>query len=327
MVLRLKLKTRSLLRLTIVLTGMFWGTSALAESDLKQRITVQSLNVRLSDIFTAVSIDTDKDVFAAPMPGETLMVSTTEMWKLAQVNGIKWDKPSVNKRIRILREGQSVDLKILKTLLSDEIRIHGVHDDMQVSIFGLTNNLYLPRNSNENEIEISSLTVNSNKDRYRATLLWPLGDGSYKELALNGSIELVRLLPVLNRTLLPGEVVSKSDVQWINVPIKKITANTIQSVENFVGYTPRRAIAANRMLRNSDLEAVKYVKKGNQVTITYISGPLLMKTVGKALQHGAIGDPVRILNMRSNKTIIAQVTGPDQVEITHHSTARQLASR
>ena len=336
MVLRDILKSRSpsLLSLAIHVTiralmvmGMFWGTASYGASDLKQRIKVRDANVRLSDVFTDVNEANDKDVFAAPMPGQSKNISTTELWRIAKINGISWAKPQVNKRIRISREGNLVDQKVLTNLLREEVKNQGVDDDVQLSIFGLSKTLYLPVNSDESDIEINSLTLSSNHNRYRAKLLWPLGDGSYQEIEANGTIELVRLLPVLNRTLLPGEVITKRDLTWVNIPIKKITSNTVQSEENFIGFTPKRALIANRMLRKSDVEALKFVKKGSQVTITYISGPLRMNTIGKALQHGAMGDPVRILNMGSNKTIIAQVTGFGQVEIVHHSNIRQLASR
>ena len=332
MVLRDILKSRSLslLSMTIralMITGMLWGTASFGSSDLKQRIKVRDVNVRLSDVFTDVSQDNDKDVFAAPMPGHSKNISTAELWRIAKVNGIQWAKPQVNKRIRITREGNPVNIKALTSLLSEEVKNYGVGDDVQLSIFGLSNNLYLPVNSDESDIEVSSLTISSNRNRYRAKLLWPLGDGSYQEIECNGTIELVRLLPVLNRTLLPGEVITRSDLSWINISIKKITSNTIQSEENFIGFTPKRALVANRMLRTSDIEAIKFVKKGRQVTVTYISGPMQMNTIGKALQNGAMGDSVRILNMGSNKTIIAQVTGHDQVEIIRRSNTRQLASR
>lgn len=334
MVLRDILKSRVLLPTTmrvtmraLMITGMLWGTASYGTSDLKHRITVRDANVRLSDVFTDVSQNNDKDVFAAPMPGQSRNVSTAELWRIAEVNGIQWAKPQVNKRIRITREGNPVDIGVLTTLLSDEVKSRGVNDNVQLSIFGLGKNLYLPVNADESDIEINTLTISSNQNRYRAELLWPLGDGSYQEIECNGTIELVRLLPVLNRTILPGEIITKRDVSWINMSIKKITRNTVQSEESVIGYTPKRALVANKMVRNSDIEALKFVEKGSQVTITFISGPLRMNTIGKALQHGAMGDPVRVLNMGSNKTIIAQVTGLGQVEIVHRGNTRQLASR
>lgn len=322
----LSMTTRVTIR-TLMVTGMLWGTAASNASDLKQRIKVRDANVRLSDVFTDVAESNDKNVFASPMPGQSKNISISALWKIANVNGIQWEKPQVNKRIRITREGNPVDLKTLTGLLREEVKNQGVGDDVQLSIFGQSKTLYLPINSDESDIEIDSLTISSSRNRYRAKLLWPLGDGSYQEVEANGTIELVRLLPVLNRTLLPGEIITKRDISWVNIPIKRITSNAIQSEENFIGFTPKRALVANKMLRNSDLEALKFVKKGSQVTITYISGPLRMNTIGKALQHGAMGDAVRILNMGSNKTIIAQVTGHGQVEVVHRSNFRQLASR
>lgn len=317
----------SLLLSVILFTCLFSGFANLSASDLKPRIKVRDASVYLSDIFTDIELDADKEVLTAPLPGQSKNVSTTTLWNIAKANGIQWQRPRSIKHIRIMREGQPVNLAALQVLLVREVKARGISDDIQVSLFGINRNLYLPVNSDVSEIEIDSLTLSSTQDRYRAELLWPLGDGSYKEIALNGTIDRVRLVPMLNRTLVPGDIISRDDIDWVNMSVKRITSNTIQSTDNFIGFTPRRAITANKPLRKSDVEALRSVSRGNQVMISYVSGPMVLSTTGKALQHGAIGDSIRILNLTSNKTIYAKIVGPDQVEIVRLSRNRKLASR
>ncbi len=332
MALTLKMSSRPLflkLALAMLMVAMISGLNALSASELKQRIKVRDATVKLSDIFTDVGLEQDREVFNAPMPGSSVNISTLSLWKIAKANDIKWEKPRLNKHIRIMREGQPVDVSALKERLAEEVKMLGVDGDIEVTLFGMNRNMYLPVNSDMIEIELDSLTLNAGKSRYRAELLWPLGNGSYKEVSLNGAIEHVRLVPALNRVLVPGEVIAKSDIKWINIPVKRIVSNSIQSTDNIVGFTPRRALSANKLLRNADLEAIKYVRKGNQVTLSYISGPMVLSTFGKALQHGAMGDSIRILNTTTNKIIYANVVGPGQVEIRRpsHNNTRKLASR
>ena len=135
MALECKLKSSTLLSLAagaLMALVMAAGISPLSAADLKQRIKVQGVTVRLSDIFTDINFESDKDVLAAPLPGHSLQVSTTELWKIARRNNIQWERPAVTKRIRIMREGQPVDMTVLKALLGDEVRSRGVGDDIEV---------------------------------------------------------------------------------------------------------------------------------------------------------------------------------------------------
>ena len=58
-------------------------------------------------------------------------------------------------------------------------------------------------------------------------------------------------------------------------------------------------------------------KKGDLVIMVLKKGALNLTTKGKALDNGAKGDMVRILNTNSRQTIEAQVTGPQKVTISN----------
>lgn len=303
------------------------GMASISASDLKQRIKISAPTVYLSDIFTDISYDKDKILFEAPLPGQNMQISTSQLWQIAQSNGVAWEKPVINKRIRIQREGRPVNMAVLRVLLEEEILARGFEGNIQVNIYGIIKNLYLPIDSDELDIEIDTLNINPNSNRYSANLLWPTGEGAFVDINLNGLIEQVHLLPVLARMMIPGDIITMDDIDWIKVPVKKITSNSIKSTDDFIGFTPRRALAANKMLRTSDVEALRVIKKGHQVVVSYISGALVLTTAGKALEHGAVGDTIRIMNLRSHKTIYAQVTGEGHVKIYLVKPNQQLASR
>ena len=82
-----------------------------------------------------------------------------------------------------------------------------------------------------------------------------------------------------------------------------------------IGMTPRRFILAGRPLRSGDMVAPKIVSRGDLVTVLLNQGPLSLTAKGKALENGAKGDVIRVVNVSSNVTIEALVTGVNEVRV------------
>ncbi len=94
-----------------------------------------------------------------------------------------------------------------------------------------------------------------------------------------------------------------------------MTANILTNIDDLIGQTPRRGISALKPIKTSDVHAPIVVKKGDLVVMTLKKGPLNLTTKGKALDSGAKGDIVRILNTSSHQTIEAEITGPQKVNV------------
>ncbi len=52
------------------------------------------------------------------------------------------------------------------------------------------------------------------------------------------------------------------------------------------------------------------IRRGDAVTLVYIAPGLQLTARGRALNDAAVGEPVRIVNLQSNVTVEAVVTGP-----------------
>ena len=79
------------------------------------------------------------------------------------------------------------------------------------------------------------------------------------------------------------------------------------------GLTPRRMIAAGKPVKANDVQAPRIVARGEAVTLIYKAGALNLTARGKALEFGAKGDVIRVVNTQSNRSIDAIVTGDQEV--------------
>jgi flagella basal body P-ring formation protein FlgA len=82
-----------------------------------------------------------------------------------------------------------------------------------------------------------------------------------------------------------------------------------------VGLAVKRPLRAGSVLHSADLIKAEVVQRNEAVMIVYAVPGVLLTVRGKALEAGAVGDIVNVLNTQSNRTVQATVTGPGRVTI------------
>ena len=121
---------------------------------------------------------------------------------------------------------------------------------------------------------------------------------------------------VLARPLAIGEMVRASDITTARRPKAELAANVITTAEQAVGLAARRTMRPGDVLRQTDLMKAEVVVRNDNVTITYQVPGITLTMRGKALEGGAVGDTVTVLNAQSKRSIQATVAGPGHVVVT-----------
>lgn len=80
----------------------------------------------------------------------------------------------------------------------------------------------------------------------------------------------------------------------------------------FVGMELKRAVYAGKVISPSDLTAPTMVARNAIVLLEFARGPLVITTEGRALDAGAVGDQVRVMNLSSKVVLTAVVSGPNK---------------
>ncbi|MCB9948863.1 MAG: flagellar basal body P-ring formation protein FlgA [Rhodospirillaceae bacterium] len=129
---------------------------------------------------------------------------------------------------------------------------------------------------------------------------------------------------VPGRRLRSGEVIGADDIAWISVPAGEIQDGMAIDADELIGMSPRRVIAADQPVRRSDLRAPLVVHRGDSVAMVLQAPGLQITARGRSLVDGAVGDVVRVVNIDSNRTIDAVVTGPGTVAVVSAATLAGL---
>src|SRR5690606_39200564 len=118
---------------------------------------------------------------------------------------------------------------------------------------------------------------------------------------------------VLVRPVARGDIIRASDVVVERRARTRVPAGAIVSPDQIVGKAARRPLTAGQPLRPTDLMKPELVHQNETVTVVYETGGLSLSVRGKALESGAEGDVVNVLNIQSKRTIQGTVVGPGRV--------------
>lgn len=120
--------------------------------------------------------------------------------------------------------------------------------------------------------------------------------------------------PVLSRTVEKGELLSASD--FTSTPLPLALTRNATAPREAAGQEALRRLSAGNPVRASDIAAPRVIRRGEAVTIALIAGALRITAGGRALGDAARGEPVRVLNLSTNRTLDAVADRPGQVRMT-----------
>ena len=128
-----------------------------------------------------------------------------------------------------------------------------------------------------------------------------------QSLIVKGKVVKLAEVPVLNKTISNGEIISADDIEWVNFEEKVIKPSDIISSSALIGKTPTQRIMANKIIKSKDVELPVLVNKGETVNLVYSTEFIKLQTVGVALEKGKQGDNIKIQNSKSRIIVNAKV--------------------
>jgi len=108
-----------------------------------------------------------------------------------------------------------------------------------------------------------------------------------------------------------GEIITQTDLV-IPAPLSPEARELLHYI---VGKTPRNNIFPGKPVTPRDVTPVQVVSRNDIVSIEFTKGLLQLTASGRALGAGAVGEPVRVMNIDSKATLSGVVTGKGKVAI------------
>lgn len=133
-------------------------------------------------------------------------------------------------------------------------------------------------------------------------------------LLVPAHVRLYQPVVTLVHPLQRNSLVQASDISLVEQDVSLLRQGFITETQQVIGQKLTRNLGANQILTPSHLQQAEAVRKGEHVVISAGTGSIKAKMPGEALSDGAVGQQIRVRNLRSERIIRARVTGPGQVE-------------
>ena len=288
---------------------------------LKELVTVTSEIVRIGDLIENAGIASNVPVFRAPDLGQTgavVVQRITDALRPYDLTDIDTDGLSEVVVTRLSRTITSKDIaERIGRAVSGQLG-YGDPQNISVMIDRDVRVLHVEATATS-DLMVSRMNVEPRNGRFDISFELP-GSAAAGRLPLRftGTAREMIEVATLTRALRQGEIVKGSDVTIERRP-KAEAGLEGMSPEQAIGLAAKAPLRAGQALRQSDLMKPLIVQRNEPVTITYEVPGIVLTVRGKAAESGAAGDMVGVLNIQSNRTVQATVTGPGRVTVASSS--------
>lgn len=108
---------------------------------------------------------------------------------------------------------------------------------------------------------------------------------------------------VPNRTIPARAIITAEDLALSPQRL----ANVVVDPQSIIGKEARVALFAGRPIRPGDVGPPALVERNQIVSLQYQANGLMIATEGRVLERGGLGDTVRVMNIASRQTVLAQI--------------------
>jgi flagella basal body P-ring formation protein FlgA len=281
---------------------------------LKTQVVVAGPVVRLGDIFDGLGEKGATPLARAPEPGKRAEVGARWLAAVAQAYALAWRPSSPLERVVIERAAVVIDTVRIEEAVRDALRRRGATGDLSLVFDNADQRLYLPSDA-QASLTITGLSHDPQSGRFVANVAAPAEGPALKRAVVTGRVVQMTEIPVLRRRVEPHEIIRRQDVEWQRVRADRVGRNALTEIDALLGKSPRRPVRAGEPLFGGDLRAPIMVAKNSLVTIRLETARMVLTVQGRALDAGAEGDVIRVINTNSSKIINAMVADSGTVQV------------
>lgn len=312
-----------MMRLLLLATALLSLLAPAAAQDvfrapvLRASITVSGGVVRVGDFVSNSGAAAQIPLFRAPNPGSigTLPVEQV-LAALRQHNVIGVDTQDIAE-VEVTRASRAVAEDEVRARIARSLaHRNGLGDAADITVTFDRDVATLQFDATAGEMEVTSLRYSPASHRFDVTFALATDTrGTPIRLRFTGTAIETAEVAVTARTIERGEILKTSDVVTERRPKYELQGDSV-SLAQTIGLAAKRPLRAGQPLRVVDLAKPELVAKDQSVTIIFEIPGIHLTMRGKAMESGAQGDVVNVLNLQSKRVIQGTVAGPGQIKAT-----------
>jgi flagella basal body P-ring formation protein FlgA len=307
---------RLLLAATFLIAATGAALAGSLPATLKPIATIEGDAVRLGDLWDNLDAKAETVIAPAPQAGKRITADARWLLAVAQNHGVNWQPATAFDRIVIERAGQVVDIKLIESEVREALTMEGVPVPFGFDISNrLALNMTIPATGNTVGIAIRDMVWDPRNNRFTATVEAPAGAPNALRQRIDGRVFQVARIPVLNRTVGRGDIITERDIEWIEARAEVARRDIVADARQLVGQEARLQVRQGSPIRVGDLQRPVMVPRNSTVTIVLKTPFMTLTTQGRASEEGGKGDVIHVTNLQSKRVVEAVVEGPGTVSV------------
>ncbi|PIT06135.1 flagellar basal body P-ring biosynthesis protein FlgA [Bradyrhizobium nitroreducens] len=299
----------------------------IASPTLRASVTVTSDVVRVGDLIDNAGSAALIPVYRSPDLGTTGTLTTAQVLSVLRAKQVIGVMTGDIKEVQVTRLARTLANKDLENAVASALeRRFGLGDAANITVT-FDRGVAEMRLDASNTGALQPVATRYDARSGRFDIAFEIANDnnpSPTKLRFSGTaIETVEVA-VLTRDIDRADLLKASDVALERRPKAEVTGEPA-SRERSVGMQLRRPMRAGTPLRAADIVKPDFVVRDQAVTVIFQAPGLYLTTRGKAIESGAEGDTVSVLNLQSKRTLTGVVTGRGQVTIQGASQSAPMA--
>ncbi|GBR02561.1 flagellar basal body P-ring formation chaperone FlgA [Acetobacter oeni] len=294
-------------------------TATVSDAATLRRATVlHRAQVRLSDLFASLDPGQDCDIGAAPEAGQSQIIDGAQLEAIATQFGVDWPDASVTSRTTLTRAARTISRDDITPLITTELKKRGVPDNAAIDIPDFSG----PTVADEPSIipQLANVVYDTSHGRFSAYFTIPADSGTSRSFRADGTVSARINAVTTIHELAAGQTISRDDIDVLSGDSRTLPVKVIGDPNAVVGQTARHDIAAGTPLTSDQIIHIDLVEKGAPVILDVSSTGLHLTASGIAVDSGALGERIHVLNPTSRMIVIGQVVDRSHVEVLPGST-------
>ncbi len=281
---------------------------------LKEQSIITDDTIKLGDIFYDLPRDEERVLGRAPQPGEEIILNARTLFRIASALDLPWRPNDVMTQVVLRREATIIDYDKIKEAIHSALNDSDIHGEYELSIPARYHKIVLPSDAPAS-LDITRIKVDAERQNFSVSLAAPSAADPIRQFQIEGKLFSVIKVPVVTENIEYGRVIKDSDIEMIAIRERNFSKDMVADPQKLVGMTARRVIVAGRPVKDSDIVAPKIIERGQLLTLSLKNSLMDITTLVKALENGAKGDTIRVLNTSSNQTLQAIVIGNNEAQL------------
>ncbi|MEM9635482.1 MAG: flagellar basal body P-ring formation chaperone FlgA [Pseudomonadota bacterium] len=310
---------RNLLKTITALVLLGFATSAATAEELpvlRSQVMTLSDVVTVGDFYSNAGLLASKPLFRSPDMGTSGNVPANLVAERARAAGLDQAGTDGLRTVVVHRGATKIERDELEGLVRSALarRNAGIEPELLDIKLLQAPDRVLADPKVQDPIRVDSVDWSKSTGRFTVFTSVAAEHGT-KTLTFSGiAIEMVKVV-ALAQPLRRGDILKEDDLITVRLTRKNVPSGAVTDPEGIIGKQARTNMRANAPLARKDFQHPVLIERGEKVTVTFLMTGMKLTSRAQALDEGAKGDVIDVMNLQSRRIVPATVISRGHVRV------------